>query len=378
MTNHKITIKNLGPIKEINNFEIKKINFLTGKSGTGKSLICKAIYCFNGFFNSFCVTNTSFNDEIEDNLRHLLKRFFDDYNKYIIKYYYSGEYFIEIEKKDQNQIPKIKFSEQLINQIKEIDKINLDEEKLIESNLSIKNLVINRLIDILNIKNILFIPATRSFIFDFQDVINNLLNIYNKSITSDQFDLDLVHFVTRWSIYSKKFKDIHPKFKDILRGEIKIDLGRVSFKPNNSNEYLTESSISSGQKEVIPIAVILSKLLEKKEECLLIIEEPESNLFPEDQLKLLEFLVFFTNETNSKLLITSHSPYFCGLADAILVEDKKDNKLIDPKEFSANYIDNGKLISIFDKEDKEVNIDYIDSASDLISDKYRVNKGDER
>ena len=45
--NHKITIKNLGPIELIKDFEIKDINILAGESASGKSIIAKTIFVFN-------------------------------------------------------------------------------------------------------------------------------------------------------------------------------------------------------------------------------------------------------------------------------------------------------------------------------------------
>lgn len=370
MTNHKITIKNLGPIKEINNFEIKKINFLTGKSGTGKSLICKAIYCFNGFFDNLIFVKSK--NAIEEFIKSLIEEFFEDYNNFKIIYYYDDENFITIIKN-----PKIKIS---FSQDLKITTDNIYQEYLKNRDENNILLLLHKLFyqDLNNsLKSTYFIPASRNFALDFNMVINDLLDIGSRSIDGSSFSYEMRKFASHFQKFIRKSVKLHSNFNDIIRGKFDIANGIISFLPDGATTPISVSSISTGQKEILSIAVILSKLLEKKEECLLIIEEPESNLFPEDQLKLLEFLVFFANETNSKLLITSHSPYFCGLADAILVEDKKDNKLIDPKEFSANYIDNGKLISIFDKEDKEVNIDYIDSASDLISDKYRVNKGDE-
>ncbi|MDB2550522.1 ATP-binding protein [Rickettsiales bacterium] len=370
MENHKITIKNLGPIKEINDFEIKKINFLTGKSGTGKSLICKAIYCFNNInFLGISPTKQIF----IFNLQERLQKNFSDYSNYEIKYYYNQQDFIEI-KKDEKILLSNSFEKKLYKFI-ENSKIKLENEDNINIDQIFRS--IKEFDKELKIKSTVFFPATRSFVLDFDNLLNLIFRAGNISIKGNDFSYELNEFINSWKIYKKSFKSIHPEFKEILRGEVEIDLDLIRFKPDGSKNYISESSLSSGQKEVLSIAVILSKLLEEKQESLLIIEEPESNLFPEDQLKLLEFLVFFANETNSKLLITSHSPYFCGLADAILVKNKKDKQLINPKEFSANYLDDGKLISIFDEEDDEINIDYIDSASDIISDKYRKNKDNE-
>lgn len=63
---------------------------------------------------------------------------------------------------------------------------------------------------------------------------------------------------------------------------------------------------SSMVKELAPLALYLRYLARPDE--LLVIDEPEMNLHPEAQVKMIEFLAMLAN-AGLRLLITTHSPY---------------------------------------------------------------------
>ena len=48
----------------------------------------------------------------------------------------------------------------------------------------------------------------------------------------------------------------------------------------------------------------------KEKSNFLIIDEPEENLHPKSQLKLLEILLDFANKNDNKLLVVNHTPLF--------------------------------------------------------------------
>jgi predicted ATPase len=63
---------------------------------------------------------------------------------------------------------------------------------------------------------------------------------------------------------------------------------------------------SSMVKELAPLALYLRYLARPDE--LLVIDEPEMNLHPEAQAKMIEFLAMLVN-AGLRVLITTHSPY---------------------------------------------------------------------
>ncbi|MEW5987158.1 MAG: AAA family ATPase, partial [Chloroflexota bacterium] len=65
--------------------------------------------------------------------------------------------------------------------------------------------------------------------------------------------------------------------------------------------------VSSMVKELAPLVIYLRYLAEPNE--LLVIDEPEMNLHPEAQARMMEFLVMLVN-AGLPVLVTTHSPYF--------------------------------------------------------------------
>jgi len=125
-----------------------------------------------------------------------------------------------------------------------------------------------------------------------------------------------------------------------------------------------------------------------------VIEEPETNLFPDTQVKLIELL-----ESKRKLKVTdlnhgtfnfytTHSPYILSALNNLLYaykigsdldinQQNRISKLI-PKEswinsndFSAYEIKNGRAKSIFRRRIGLVDENIIDSVSDKIMDEFR-------
>ena len=75
------------------------------------------------------------------------------------------------------------------------------------------------------------------------------------------------------------------------------------------NDCSKNQTISSGAKEIGIIQILLqnSKL---KEDSFLIIDEPESSLHPEWEIKYAEILILLAKELNVHIYLNSHSPMF--------------------------------------------------------------------
>lgn len=99
----------------------------------------------------------------------------------------------------------------------------------------------------------------------------------------------------------------------IVDGNMKMENQQLVYFDNWCQQNLQLSNIASGMK----IFIILKRLIDNGyllKKPLLIIDEPESNLHPEWQLKLAEFLVLFYKYLGVKVYVNSHSPYFvCAL-----------------------------------------------------------------
>jgi len=99
--------------------------------------------------------------------------------------------------------------------------------------------------------------------------------------------------------------------KQILAGDVDFSTPEpdprreILFQP--AQEVMLEIPIASSMvKELAPLVLYLRYLAKPGE--LLIIDEPEMNLHPEAQVKIIEFLAMLVN-AGLKVLITTHSPY---------------------------------------------------------------------
>ncbi len=99
--------------------------------------------------------------------------------------------------------------------------------------------------------------------------------------------------------------------KQILEGDVDFstpepDPRREILFRTTTGAFLDLPVVSSMIKELSPLVLYLRYLAEAGE--LLVIDEPEMNLHPEAQAKMIEFLAMLVN-AGLRVLITTHSPY---------------------------------------------------------------------
>ena len=107
-----------------------------------------------------------------------------------------------------------------------------------------------------------------------------------------------------------------------------------------------------------------------------IVEEPEQNLFPNSQQKILNRLLEFnTAAKENKLIISTHSPYILtALNNSILAEEvfEKTGRSIDAytsekrvafADVAAYQFEDGRIVSIKDEDTRLIDADAIDSCS---------------
>ena len=144
------------------------------------------------------------------------------------------------------------------------------------------------------------------------------LSDFNHSNIS--FELDFtpseVFYIDNISVLDLKDLDILKvdhiiHIKDALEEENKMDFPEILSKIQAiiHNDCSQNKTISSGVKEIGIIQILLQngKL---KEGSFLIIDEPESSLHPEWEIKYAEVLVLLAKELNAHVYLNSHSPMF--------------------------------------------------------------------
>jgi len=153
----------------------------------------------------------------------------------------------------------------------------------------------------------------------------------------------------------------------------------ILFHPTPDSK-LELSIASSMVKELSPLLFYLRYLARPRE--LLVIDEPEMNLHPEAQAKMIEFLAILIN-AGLNILITTHSPYvidhLTNLIKAYEAEDKerilsefylkRTDTFVSKDKVSVYLFDRGQARQVMDEEGV-IDLDTFGQVSDHISEIY--------
>jgi predicted ATPase len=143
-------------------------------------------------------------------------------------------------------------------------------------------------------------------------------------------------------------------------------------------EIWSNTSLTDEQR-----AVALSALSAKFNKAIFIniIEEPEQNLFPTSQWKVLQSLLKFNNMNDgNKLVLTTHSPYLigyltlvvkAGMLKSLITTEEQAQKL--DKIVPLCSIVNAGDLSIYEMDEKDGVVKQLDTLSGLPSDDNTLN-----
>ncbi|MCL2014753.1 MAG: ATP-binding protein [Defluviitaleaceae bacterium] len=152
-----------------------------------------------------------------------------------------------------------------------------------------------------------------------------------------------------------------------------------------SGQKIDINLASSGQQESVWITNILFFCILQGKKSAFIIEEPESNLYPETQKLIIDLIALTANQGNN-IIITTHSPYILGSINNLLYAGQfskqntetatKASKIID-KDFwidgadlSAWHVKNGTVTNCIDDEIGLIQDELIDEISGVINKQY--------
>lgn len=390
----KLSIRNFGPIKKAD-IETNKYNFFIGNTSTGKSVAAKLIAIANS--NSFFALNTGDLDEFKRILAGYSINFEFKRNSKInitigdeMECTISADGF-EIEYVE-NSAAEIRHSLLQISDIKSYidfcNKIKLDKG----TKKHIKNLkhfmnempqdffeeYVGKTMQQLLPDYSVYIPAER-----------NLFSLFTNSIYSILYAGSVIpESILRFGRLYEKAKNKNPKFLiDFLKLNVEFSKGNDLIDLGNGKGKITFMQASSGMQSIIPLWTVFADSVGGDKE--IIIEEPESNLFPTVQIELLKKIVELTNDSLSSVYITTHSPYIFSAVDNLIyandvyeaAKDKGDSKLmgkiaklVSPssmvkyEDVSSYYFDdNGNVQKVNNDKHRLTGADAIDKASDNTS-----------
>lgn len=419
----KIKIKNLGPIEYFENNVDEEMMVLIGEQASGKSTIAKTVFFCKSISEElktflmipesvlmlpFPVWNTV-------SFRKQLRTKFMEYfgttkhmEPFSVTYTFDNEEYMEI--KLQGGYANIHFSSELERQcvelIKDIREYYIQQERSETRQTADLRLWVSGREDFVkkidsNVDRIfgqnytsVFIPAGRSMLATNSDFFHML--------TPNKYDILMNEFIERITIlqkqYSQKLDDIITDRKktssaeidfssvyraqklvtEILKGEYVNDKNgeRIYYSPQ---KFVKLVQASSGQQEALWIVLMIFSIILNKQRVYLVIEEPEAHLFPNAQKKMVELIALMINSTNSKVVLTTHSPYILTVTNLAMyssfVENRQDNAedivplkyRISAEKVTAYRLKDHMAQDIVDRENHMIDTAKIDEISEILN-----------
>lgn len=423
-----LEIKNFGPISNLKIDVDKNINMIIGPQASGKSTIGKVLFfCkkMRDYYVDFILQDSLFlqahpNELYINFLKYIRRNFMGCFgttthmSPFEIIYSYQSNQAVRISLKE-----RYAFFEFSYGMEREIRASLFDASKIYRENQSQANMsFVASFNNKLNLKNevkahftelankifesdedVIYIPAGRSLL----SVLSDQLDVIDVAT----LDLSMKEFMERIRItrtrFGTKIDSVVRDYLKTVQGQIKntdVDMAKELIKYILKADYVNDTDGeklyfddthwvkliygSSGQQESLWILLLLFIIILEKRKAYVVLEEPEAHLYPEAQRHMVEFIALTMNSSNSKFLVTTHSPYILSSANLLIqsaiVENQaavkteetiiKKQLRISPQKISAYKIDEkGRdiLKSIIDKPSGLIESIEIDSISEKIN-----------
>lgn len=379
----KLIIKNFGPIRSVE-LELGKITILIGEQATGKSTVAKVLSVCRYFSYIVDDSSTIGKDYESSFVRNALRDWGlngferdDSYIKYINEDYSLKIISEKIDLGDKQYFyflnPKLTpKSERFKNLIKNYNDLKPQREKLgIYPDWSIPHSFLTT--DVKKVmNNPFYIQAERGLQSIFSLGKSSIQNL-SDSLFNQFALLDKVLKGFKSETY---IKPLNIEYKNID--------GVPYFKGSNDDTFYKLSQGASGYQSTIPIILSVKYYSEvEKRQRTFIIEEPEINLFPTAQKKLMQFFVESVNKYEHSFLIPTHSPYLLSALNDLLVAYKRGQKneketkkviikeaWLNPKDLSVYELKEGKALSILDEKLGLISENILDDVSDEMNEEF--------
>ena len=410
----QLTIENFISIKRAS-INLKKINIFIGPQAKGKSLISKLIhFCKEIPFGIFDVaieekTKREFDKDLRTKFESIFPSYAWEKDTFSIKYL-SDLFGVEITHQKINSKFKlcIKYTDDITKSLtiarRVHQKISLpfenDAKGLFNRRTSVFRemresiaLTLNDGLADSRIEQVMYIPAGRSF---FANLQKNVFSFLSTSIPIDYFlkEFGAIYEQTRDRGFRNFVEKNRPKtvsklVNELICGNYHSEKGQDWILTDNGRVNVSNSS--SGQQEVLPMAMVLSTwpyAVSQVYRRSFIIEEPEAHLFPiaQGQVASLIACAYNAQKRQGTFTITTHSPYILTAINNLIqaantlnqryVDAEVVNEIvpfdqtIDFDDISAYIVDKGTVKSILDEELRLIQADAVDAVSQHFSEKF--------
>ncbi len=427
----RIRIKNFGPIRKglVGNdgwLDIEKVTVMIGDQGSGKSTVAKLISMFSWLeknivrndlsveqltptiFNNLCVQQELgeyFSDNTE--IAYEGDRCFFEYSEK--KNFFSGK-IINTKKCKNYVLPQIQYVSSARNLLTILYNISLENVKVVDKNGNINIIDMSSnipfMVKDLNkvymrallelAKDGFSLPINDTIVF-FQDH-NTFIKTRGKRVSMSAASSG-IQSITPLLLVSRYLseevqKDVLDKVQNIdnnLKNRIESEFakGEGALSEKLKQLYSFGKGILTKEEDVTLLKEKLKQFIPSS--FVNIVEEPEQNLFPTSQQKVINSLLEYNNAIDSnKLIITTHSPYIIGYMTLAvkakeLYKKAKNEEVIEqinkivPQKSAIGYDD----LVIYELDEKQGSIrilgsengipddnDYLDNALGMINEMF--------
>lgn len=264
--NERLVVRNFGPVRNLD-IEIRPLTLFIGTQGSGKSTVSKLLaVCRDALYSDSASVNF-----MKDFADYAIEDYFEEDTYFC---YYSGEFQVKYENGG--------FSVPMNDRYK---------------------------------RETLYVPADRNLI---GSLSNSLATIMTARVP---LPTPLLEYM---SLFERATKD-SPKYEIPFFGVnyVKKD-NRNMIELRGKDKTLPLSASSSGLQSAIPMLMVIDYALKAESTKAFVIEEPEQNLFPENQREVLNFVAsrLGSGDGGRQFIVTTHSPYMLSCLNVLMLAHK--------------------------------------------------------
>lgn len=306
----RLIVRNFGPITNLD-IEIRPFTLFIGTQGSGKSTISKLL--------TICRDLRWWIQILTE--ENVLKPFVD----FGINEYFQADSFFSYTL-DDNQIKyekgtfsyetNVKDDKETIIKVLKIIIAESSASFLERNGLTKENLSDPHTLNLLkaNFRMGLYVLAERNLVGNLSDSLASIM-LHNIPLSNP-----LLEYMSIFEKAKKEFSTYDVPFFGIKY--VKKE-GKDTIELTNKNKDISLSACSSGLQSALPMLMVIDYAL--KIDCFnsFVVEEPEQNLFPENQREVLGFFTTkLWNKEDNKFVITTHSPYLLSCLNVLLLAYK--------------------------------------------------------